>query len=529
MSTLLETNYLPGTAENIVSQAEAAVQVRNQNIQVLDGIKAEFGAAVAKQVWERIAPNFRELFENGEKSLAPFEQKLKAQGHEILCDQVKERNIGLIQQSTVSIDTINKWLENSDNNTLVSYAQQPQVFSQALQIVAEEARVRIEQEMSTAKENTRVLDLLKNAYSNEIVVQVYQLIPETKREELEAGKISIKPYLASIQNKCAARYQQKSTVGVLPQGEELRTFLRTAKVERFAGGYNGAFFITGVHNEQPFTIVAKAPDKPAQEFFANTLYPQLHIATPTTQVMGAKRDKETAVVLKKVLERSTLFKDKYPGKCPTSFLVMSCVPGCTLEKWKAADILDPQTQEPSDAIYDNVLFDIGQIAGTDFLLYYRDRLPTIGMGNLANLIILKDEQEKCVGAVAIDQVAHLTQDFKEKDIMGIDPFKRIEGIVTTMMEDPTAISEEAQAIFDSALPDEVKEHLDAQRALAAIQKGIIAGLSKVSLLCTPEILSEVHQTLPQPANSRDGVDLEAHKMMLAKIKGCVLNRENQTL
>lgn len=524
MSTLLETNYLAGTADSIAFQAEGALQVRNDNVRVIDGLKAEFGAAVARQVWERIAPNFRELFESGEKSLAPFEEQLKAQGHGILCDQVKERHVDLIQQSTLSIDTINEWLQHSDNNTLVSYAQQPQVFSQALQIVAEEARVRIEQEMSTAKENTRVLNLLKDAYSSEIVVQVYQLIPETKREELETGKISIKPYLSSIHAKCTELYQQTSTVGVLPEGEELRAFLRTAKVERFAGGYNGAFFITGIHNQQPFTIVVKAPDKPAQEFFANTLYPQLHIPTPVTQLMGLKRDKETAVALKKVLEESTLFKEKYPKKCPTSFLVMSCVPGCTLEKWKAADILDQQKEEPYDAIYDKVLFDIGQIAGTDFLLYYRDRLPTIGMGNLANLMILKDEQEKCIGAVAIDQVAYLTQDFQQKDIMGTNPFERIEEIVTAMMQDPSAISKEAQAIFDSALPDDVKQHLDEQRALAAIQKGIIAGLSKVSLLGSPELLSELHQSLPKPANSRDGVDLGAHQMMHAKIQGCVLNK-----
>ncbi|MBS0651976.1 MAG: hypothetical protein JSR39_00445 [Verrucomicrobia bacterium] len=492
-----------------------AAQVRNENLRVIDGLKAEFGSEVANEVWNKIKLEFRESCLNGTKSLTPYGENLNEQGHNILLEKVKAGNVEIIQQSPLPVSAIDEFLEQCDNSALKSYIEHPQSFSQAIQLEIA-ARNRI------AQANAQLLVHLKNAYSTKVVDEVYNLIPESNRELLAQGKLSLSQYLPGIKKRCEALYQYTSAIGTLPQGEELQAFLRTAKVSKYVGASQGAFFIEGTHKEQPFTLVAKAAEKPAQEYFANTLYPKLHIPTPTTLAMGASRDKETALILKKVLERSTEFKEKYPKECPKMFLVMSCVPGCTLEDWKAADILEAEAQEPSAAIYDQVLFDIGQIAGADFLLYYRDRLPTIGIGNLANLMILKDANSKCVGAVAIDQVAYLSQDFKKYDLMQIDPLERIQEIVTTMMENPDEISAEARAIFKDALPESVKEHLDEQRALKAIQKGMMAGLSKVAILGTPELLKEVHQQLPKASNARDKVDLDMHKAMLGKIQGAVL-------
>lgn len=492
-----------------------AAQVRNENLRVIDGLKAEFGSEVANEVWNKIKLEFRESCLNGTKSLAPYGENLNEQGHNILLEKVKAGNVEIIQQSTLPNSAIEEFLEQCDNSALKSYIQHPQSFSQAIQLEIA-ARNRI------AQANAQLLVHLKNAYSPQVVDKVYSSINEQSRVELSQGKLSLSQYLPAIKKRCEALYQNTSAIGAVPQGAELQAFLRTAKVSKYVGASQGAFFIEGVHKEQPFTIVAKAAEKPAQEYFANTLYPKLHIPTPTTQAMGLTRDKETASILKNVLQRSTEFKEKYPESCPKMFLVMSCIPGCTLEDWKAADIVEAESQEPSAAIYDQVLFDIGQIAGADFLLYYRDRLPTIGVGNLANLMILKDANGKSVGAVAIDQVAYLSQDFKKYDLMQIDPLERIHGIVTTMMENPDEISAEARAIFEDALPESVRGRLDEKKALEAIQKGMIAGLSKVAILGTPELLEEVHQQLPKASNTRDKVDLDMHKAMLSKIQEAVL-------
>ncbi|MBS0604473.1 MAG: hypothetical protein JSS60_05480 [Verrucomicrobia bacterium] len=494
---------------------------RSKNIEILNGLGIELGVSIIKEIGKRLIPDVRIAFNTGTKALDPYEGQLRTQGRTLLLEKVKEANVEALENSHLEDSEVEEWLNGHSNPELRDFVEDPLLFSQALQSYESEVCANV------AQDNVQLLNHLRKIYSDEVVDQVCKLLPESNREQIDEGKLRLRDFFAAVRGKCETLHPKSSEIGELPEEAELRTFLETAQVSKYVPGSRGVFFITGTHNETPLTIVVKAAEKPAQEFFANTLYSQLHINTPKTKAIGRTCEKSTALKLKKVLEKSSLFKEKYPQKTPSMFLVMSCIPGTTVENWKASDILHKETTEPSKAVYDKALVDIGQIAAADFLLYYRDRLPTIGVGNLANLMIHQTEQDKCMGAVAIDQVASLYKDFKKFDVMQTDPIERIGGIVAKIMQNPSEISEEARSIFEYALPDSVKEHLDEEQALASIQKGIVLGLSKIAMLCTPELLEKLHANLPKSSNPRDVVDLDIHKEMLKTIRDAFFKSSQQ--
>jgi hypothetical protein len=550
MTTVNNCNSQTIDSSSLSSPPELQTEnFQERNAQVLNELKQEFGAEVTQRVWNRIDSGFRESFDAGSKDLASYKVRLRAQGQAIGREIAQENN-----------DLLGE-LKNTYSDDIVDqvYNLIPEFKRELLEegkLSLQNYRLSIENqcEKLVALQNSDLLKTLKNTYSNDIVNEVYALIPESKRESLEEGKLSLQKFLLKIEGKCQELSKStilelpevvigvsadgelpevtneelpEVTIGVLPEGQALQTFLTTAKVTKYIGATQGAFFIAGSHIGSPLTIVAKAADKPRQEFFANTLYSRLRIKTPKTIVTGTTCERKTAKQLKKVLEKSAEFNKKYPkGSCPKMFLVMSCIEGNTLANLQASDILDSETGKPYDEIYDQVLVDIGQIAAADYLLFYRDRLPTIGLANLDNFVIHKDPQGKCIGAVAIDQVASLNAGFKGNLMIGCDTLERIQEIITEIMSDTSRISEQARTIF-GALPESVRQTLDEQKALEAIQKGLISGLFKVAELGTPELLDELYKNLPilpKQGYSRDGVDLQIHKQMLAKIKELVLKQ-----
>jgi uncharacterized protein YoaH (UPF0181 family) len=164
------------------------------------------------------------------------------------------------------------------------------------------------------------------------------------------------------------------------------------------------------------------------------------------------------------------------------------------------------------------------MAAGDFLLYYQDRLPTIGMGNLANVMILKNEQNKYIGAVAIDQPAYFSNTHSSITLLHLDPFKRIQEIVAKIVSSPEEISDSAGEIFFEAIPESVQKHLDQNKALESIQKGIVSGLSKV-MICSEDRLIAIHEALPAASDPRYPVDLSAHLKMLDTIKTAIASAD----
>jgi Actin-fragmin kinase, catalytic len=356
-------------------------------------------------------------------------------------------------------------------------------------------------------QNDALIHCFETVYSKEVFQRVYAAISESRRQKIENGELSLTDYIDVLRKKCETD-KASTFFGTLPSKEGLAEFFKSAKVVGYAEGAQGVFFVEGMVDGVKHKLVIKASDKPAQETFATELVSSMSIKTPAYHSIDS--DNPLFKDITKSLEKHDSFLETYKQQRPKQFTLMTYVSGITLENLKARDIAGTLKNHP-ELFYDKVLFGIGQIASADFLLYYQDRLPTIGGGNTANIMIHGTE------VVAIDQVASLSTKVK----MIQDPYKRMKEYVDPIVSKPEKISQAAKDIFEDALDESIQEVLDKDQALSAIQRGIVSGLARVAT-CSSEQLAEIHRSVPTSPYQRDVVDLEAYQKMLKTLHSSLL-------
>jgi len=490
-------------------------QIQSKNKDIIDKLVSEYGLDTLKMVCEKIGSSMKQKLVKGEEQLSEHEAPLRKKCQSLLVAKVKAANPKTLERIGVSESVINQVLLERRASELQTLAETEESLGSQYTELEQCCKKR----EKNIKENRILIGHFEKAYSKEGFDEVYKTIPEGTRAQIEVGAICLMDYIDGLRKKCEAG-RTKSEIGTLPSKLELEEFFKGAKVVGYGEGYHGVFFVEGMFKGAKLKLVVKAGDKPAQEAFAAELASTLHIKTPTAHLIDAGKDEVTFTQVKKVLDKNSIFQEKCKEGAPRQFSIMTYVPGVTLEDLRAKDV-EASLRKNSDLFYDKVLFEIGQMAALDLLLYYQDRLPTIGMGNLANVMVLKDEENQCIGAVGIDQVASLSLQESPKTtfIEQADPFKKVKTIAKEVASKPGEVSQSAKDIFD-ALDESVKEALDENRALQSIQKGIVSGLSKIAT-CSQKKLTEIHGTLPSSPYKKDQVDLSAYKKMLETIHTCL--------
>ncbi len=522
----MSVTTVPIKVEGEVNCSFEQIQAKHRGL--IDSLIRDYSLDVLKIMWEKISLSMKQKFMLGEESLPEHEAAIRKKSQDILAAKVelvakvKALNPKTLGKIGSSEDVINQLLVQRSASELQTLALKEESLASEYETLLTGCK-EYEKNTKNAKENRALINHFETAYSKEVFEEVYQAIPAERREAIEKGTMSLVPYIDNLRKKCEAK-RATSQVGTIPSKRDLEEFFKKAKVIGYGEGYHGVFFVEGILNGTKQKLVVKASDKPAQETFATELVSSLHVKTPASCLIDAEKDAELFKGIKKTVEKNSEFQDKYEGLTPKQFTVMTYIPGVTLEKLKASDI-ESSIRDNPDQLYDKVLFEIGQIAAADLLLYYQDRLPVIGGGNLANIMILKNEEGQCVGAVGIDQVASLTTKETAKSSVfkvSSDPFKRVQSLVGKIVAATEEVSQAAKDIFEDALADSVKESLDEDRALQAIQKGIVSGLSKI-VTCSEKRLSEIHESLPSSSYKGDQVDLLAYKTMLETIHSSLLS------
>lgn len=527
----------------------------SQNPGVLDSLVAEYGSSVINDTWNKIRPDIQEKFIQGEISLSDHLEEIKDRAFKILVRAVKTLNEDDFKGVPVKV------LESVLGSKTASELQALIPNTPELD--------KCKQELALAKvayENKALLRHFARAYSKEIVVAAYESLFADHGDGIKNGTFRLEGYIDDLRKKCDEISSFKAKVGELPPKEELLEFFKTARVTKCIERSGSIFFVEGMHKGQVLQLVIKDSVVPAKESFGTHVVTSVGVRTPDTQIVNAKDEKDLLNEIRKCLMNDKKGKKYLEKRNIQKLTVMTYVPGITLEVLSAKDIQTTSAKD-LDLIYDRMLFEIGQIASADFLLYYRDRLSTIGMGNLENLMILQDEVGACIGAVGIDQVASLSNGATSMDVLmgiGEERYEKIYDMVLEIAADPGAISKPARDIYENSFSESVKELLDETKALEAIQRGLVSGLARV-ITCSEESLTALHMALPienrvvarapivldgplalQPGSpftrllnrneygfgaltsssishsSRDAVDLEAHLQMLRTIRSALL-------
>lgn len=478
--------------------------IHSSNKPFLDGLITEFGPKLISDTWNKIAVPMKERFISGDLSISDYSQTIRKRSISTLVNNVIESNQSTIEKISSDYSIVRTILSEYSVSELKSFAKGNSSLSDQTEVIIK----KINQFKEISSKNKAIIRHFEKVYTPEHFQSVFQLLPPATRNLIESGSIDLSDYIDELKEKCDDVAPLPQTSRSLPSDEELVEFFKTAKVIKYEPGANGVFIVKGIHKEQILRLVIKQTDNPTQELFGTEVISNLNIKTPATRMID---DKNATLFpqIQKVLEKHT-------KNSKTPFTIMQYIQGVNLENLATSDLETTLTENP-EFIYDQVLFELGEMAVGDFLLYYQDRLPTIGMGNLANVMIVKDEQNRCTGAVAIDQPAYLSNTHSSIALLHVDPYKRIEKIVTRIAMFPDEISTPAKEIFFEAIPPQVQAALDEPKALAAIQNGILTGLSKV-MISSKEKLKALHAALPESDNPRDQVDLSAHLKMLETIK-----------
>lgn len=517
MSSLVVKSYSPELVQNIPvyhSVEEAKVQAE-ANLNVIEKLKLEFGASVAKEVWNKILPHLQEQYLQGTESLEPHEQRLKREGLKILLTHLKERCSEALERGTIPQALIHRWLLSQNPQQIRSFIRNEELFSEAL------AQQEKKYCQDVAKKNLKLIEHFKRVYSQEVVDAVYGSISIDRRSGLEKGTTDLVKFVHSFRSKCGELANLSETIGILPEGKELIDFFKTAKIEAYREGAQGVYFVAGHFKQVPLTVVVKVSDNPRQEGFATQLLAGLSIKTPSIHILDCQREPEAGQLINQALQHFPQYQERYGSTDQNQVVLMGCVPGMTLERFGELPI--SQEEEALPSLNEQVFLDIGQIAAADLLLYQRDRLPMIGMSNPGNLMIVLDEQKRVIGSAAIDQSANLSRDLEKRDHFSCDPFDRVRQVVSEIMKDRDQISSGIQAIYEDLFSESLKARLNEKDVLQALQKGVLLGLSKI-MTCSPQLLEKLYESLPQTENEADRVDLEAYQQMLRLLQEVVLDQ-----
>lgn len=504
--------------EVIVQPSVELEKTKIQNQECIQSLETTYSAPAVSHVFSKIEAGKQEQIASGKLSLLSYLPSIKKQCElfQAKADQVKIENQQAIARLVSKYSKpIVKAVINSIDAIQKEKLQRGILPIQEISVELEDNCKKAQQ---TQQENRELMDHLATRYSKEVFDTVYAQIEQTKRDSIELGMLPLKKYLPVLNKKCdelviRQSAKESAKVGVLPSKEELPLFFEKAKLIKYLPGAQGAFFFQGSYQGKPLCLVVKAPEKPNQEAFATELLSEMQVKTPNSLFIGQKDPAYQKIL--SLLQADVNFKKNYKETLPEQLNIMSYVPGVNLEEIGDKDLGSPSTEKGIK----NLLFDIGKIGGADLLLYYQDRLPIIGMANLANIMVLKDTEGACTGAVAIDQVADLSKEKLAK--RKIDPFKTVSSVVKDIVASPKTISEAAKDIFES-LPDALQGKLKKSEALASLQEGIVQGISQAAAL-TPKTIETISKSLITSSKPHDTVHVADYQKMLSTMQESALS------
>ncbi len=491
-----------------VIQDQDDYQVENR--QILRNLSSQFGREIVQNIWGKLSEERQGSILEGRISLKAHEDAFVKKCSKLLIDRVLSTKQEALSQLHVSKSAIQQHFSNYSVEELRSMTESPELSDADIQTIQKQS----EDVGTIAFQNKELLATLAESYSQSIVDKVLAKLSASKRQQVEEGSLNLSDHLDSFKEACEKIASPKQWMS----DSDLSAFFRTGKVVERKSGYNGVLIVEGTYQGKTLKLVIKCPEKIAQETFGSKVMETLNIRSPSFQVASSQENGvfEAAIEL---FERdgNVAAEERQHYEQAGYMFIMEYLSGDTLEDLDAQTVQTTLATDP-DAMYDKVLFEIGEIAAADLLLYYKDRLPLLGMGNLANAMILKSEEGTYHKSAAIDQVAYLsTTQTGLEQAMGICPFQRIQSLVEEIIASPQEISAPAQDLFTSALSDDVQSLLDQNRAESALQKGLESGLVKI--LNTQEAsLTDIHLALPESSNARDQVDLPAYQKMLHLIQ-----------
>lgn len=499
-----------------LSSVEPSIPGQNsftqENKATVNRLIAQYGKQLILNVWNQIPEQLRNQLQQGKISFDPYIESVEKKCVQSLVQQVMSMNQRTISTLHLSEAVAACCLSDYSIAELRAMA----LTEEAIQPRLEEIRHRGNQFSQIARQNNQLLKQLKRAFSQEIVEQAVSRLSPTRRGQIEQGIVALEDYLGSFRAACES-IENRPSPPFLTR-EELAVFFHDAKLVGSKEAYNGVAFFEGIHNGNPLRLVVKCPEKIAQETFGSLLVDALKCRTPAFAII----DSSEPALFESVSKAAHLKENR-----SSQLLIMEYLPGSNLEELTLAE-LRPTLDAKPELFYDVVLVGLGEIAAVDLLLYYQDRFPILGMGNLANAMIVKSKEEFYSEAAAIDQVAYLSSKQTEMQrLLQVDPFKRIAGIVGEIAENPERISQEAIDLFELGFSEEIQYALDRPRALASLQKGLVNGLAKTGTM-SEEKLAELHAKTPISLNPVDQVDLPAYQKMARTILSTVLLQASQS-
>ena len=489
--------------------AASETQYKIENKQMLAELISKFGKDIILETWSMLSSDKQKDILSGRVSLKTHEEVLVKKCTNLLVNQVLSAKQSALSQLDAPASVVKHHFSSYSIEQLKQMAEISELSvsdAEALQQKSQFAR-------TTVSQNKQLIVQLERTYTKSVVREVLSKLPPSRREQLNNGTLSLQDHLEAFESACAKVISYKNFGMSEP---ELLAFFENAKVIERKSGYNGVIIVEGLHKDQLLKLVIKCPEKIAQETFGSKVMESFQIRSPSFFIAAADSDVFEGVMamFQSSGKVSSEELDHYRNAGHMS--IMEYLYGDTLEGIDLATVQATIAADP-DVMYDKVLFELGEIAAADLLLYYKDRFPILGMGNLANAMILKSENTY-VKSAAIDQVAYLTsKPTIFEAMMGINPSERVEGHVREILDSSPHASKMAVDLLDLSFPESVKEVLDKDRAEAALQLGIQSGFKKL-LTIDQETLRDLHSTLPLSSNPLDRVDLLAYQNMLQLIQ-----------
>lgn len=394
------TTFSTVSTESTVNhhQTSQYQRVKESNKAFLDQLVSEFGSKIIKEVCAKIPGPMSERFFQGEEALADYADDIRDKIRRVVVDHIIELNQPLMSKLGAHPIQIRSWLSGKSLPELQSLLK-----SESLNPQEPDLRFALQGYKACAAKNKVFRDSLVDTYTGPVVDSVFQTISATRRLQIDTGCLDLESSYEDLNAACYAN-APRHAAGVIPAKEHLASFMRTAKITKFEDATQGVFFVEGMYKGKILTLVVKAPLKPSQEAFGTNVVRALGNKTPDMHVIDSTDDQDITSSIHDLLMTNEEYLSKGNRNIPPKFFVMGCIHGASLENLKSSDLDTTSAAQ----FYDGVLVDLGRLAASDCLLYNQDRFPTIGMGNLANVMIAKDQTGACTGAVAIDNVAYFS-------------------------------------------------------------------------------------------------------------------------
>lgn len=309
-------------------------------------------------------------------------------------------------------------------------------------------------------------------------------------------------------------------IGKLPQNISASYGPGTlSSVQRYIPAQYGVYVLTNAASQ---LLVVKPQVDPTAEFFGAQIAEAIGLPNPDTDVVAIGSPAGTTLL--KLLAKNKEFQENSERTGMPKFLtVMTFVEGgfdlaeTSSEHEKTAENAKkrvlPLLGEPQQAT--EILRQIAHIAALDIFLFYEDRTGVIGLGNLANVMLIA-RGNQIVSTVAIDQAVRVTTKKRLRD--GVVPLLATVKTITAI-----ASGDKGYAIrLWEGLPDYfrivVNKSLGKGTGPKLTAQFLLEGLQNISNRLDLKRLGSMLQRMVSAGLNVDSLDLDALEVALATLQ-----------